>query len=67
MFSDSFAGIAPASAPGFIAAQLVGALVGLALIVALYPDAAQTADDVVVPHHRIVPDTNLNADQRSSS
>ena len=51
MFSDSFAGIAPSSAPGFIVAQIVGALVGLALVVALYPDAAKTADDVVVPHH----------------
>jgi glycerol uptake facilitator-like aquaporin len=50
MLSDSFAGIAPSSAPGFIAAQIVGALVGLALTVALYPDAAQRADDVVVPH-----------------
>ena len=50
MFSDTFAGIAPASVPGFIAAQIVGALIGLALIAALYPDAAATADDVVVPH-----------------
>lgn len=31
MFSDSFAGIAPASAPAFVAAQLVGALIGLTL------------------------------------
>jgi glycerol uptake facilitator-like aquaporin len=31
MLSDSFAGIAPASAPGFIAAQCVGALMALAL------------------------------------
>ena len=67
MFSDSFAGIAPASAPGFIAAQLVGALVGLALIVTLYPDAAQTADEVVVPHHHSESDTNLDADHRSPS
>jgi glycerol uptake facilitator-like aquaporin len=67
MFSDSFAGIAPASAPGFIAAQLVGALVGLALIITLYPDAAQTADEVVVPHHRSGSDTNPNVDERSSS
>ncbi|MEU7143460.1 MIP/aquaporin family protein [Nocardia sp. NPDC046473] len=37
MFSDTFAGIAPASAPGFIVAQLVGALIGLALIGILYP------------------------------
>jgi glycerol uptake facilitator-like aquaporin len=29
--SDSFAGIAPASTPGFIAAQLIGALAGAAL------------------------------------
>lgn len=29
--SDSFAGIAPASAPGFLAAQLTGALLGAAL------------------------------------
>jgi len=50
MFSDSFAGIAPSSAPAFIAAQLVGALVGLALTRALYPDVAESADEVVVPH-----------------
>jgi glycerol uptake facilitator-like aquaporin len=31
LFSDSFAGIAPASAPGFVAAQLIGAAIGLAL------------------------------------
>jgi glycerol uptake facilitator-like aquaporin len=67
MFSDSFAGISPASAPGFIAAQIVGALVGLALIAALYPDAAQTADEVVVPHHHSDSATNLDVDQRSSS
>ena len=29
MFSDSFAGIAPASVPGFVVAQLVGAALGL--------------------------------------
>ena len=44
IFSDTFAGIAPGSAPGFIAAQIVGALLGLALIAALYPDAAATAE-----------------------
>lgn len=31
MFSDSFAGIAPASVPGFVAAELVGAAVGVGL------------------------------------
>jgi glycerol uptake facilitator-like aquaporin len=35
MWSDSFAGIAPASVPAFVAAQLVGAAVGAALHQAL--------------------------------
>lgn len=37
MFSDTFAGIAPASAPAFIAAQLVGGAVGLVVVRVLYP------------------------------
>ncbi len=41
-FSDTFAGIAPASMPGFIGAQLVGGLVGLALVRYLFPDTADT-------------------------
>jgi glycerol uptake facilitator-like aquaporin len=66
MFSDSFAGIAPGSVPAFIAAQIVGALVGLGLVATLYPDAAQTADEVIVPHHHSESATNLDVDQRSS-
>jgi len=31
MFSDSFAGIAPASAPGFVVSQLVGAVIAVLL------------------------------------
>jgi arsenate reductase len=51
MFSDSFAGIAPASVPGFVVAQLIGGLCALLVIRALYPTvtAAQAAD-VVMPH-----------------
>ncbi|MGS0563108.1 MIP/aquaporin family protein [Microbacterium aurugineum] len=49
MFTDTFAGIAPSSVAPFIAAQLVGAAIGLALLLALYPTAARTAGDVVVP------------------
>ncbi len=49
-FTDTFAGIAPASVPGFVIAQVVGAGVGLALVRVLYPDAGVTADEVVVPH-----------------
>jgi hypothetical protein len=50
MFSDTFAGIAPASVPAFVAAQVVGLVVGLVVTLALYPDAGTRADDVVVPH-----------------
>ena len=50
MFSDTFAGIAPGSVPPFLAAQAVGGLIGAALVLALYPDVAVAADDVVVPH-----------------
>ncbi|WP_329120848.1 aquaporin [Streptomyces sp. NBC_01353] len=35
-FSDSFTGIAPSSLPGFIGAQLLGALLGIALAAVLY-------------------------------
>jgi len=65
MFSDTFAGIAPSSVPGFLVAQIVGGLIGLALIAALYPDAAANADDVVIPHQH--PVHHVNTDRRSSS
>jgi len=35
--TNTFAGIAPVSSPGFIGAQLVGGVLGLALVRALYP------------------------------
>jgi glycerol uptake facilitator-like aquaporin len=50
IFSDTFAGIAPASVPGFVLAQMVGAAVGVGLLVLLFPAASRMADDVVVPH-----------------
>src|SRR5204863_212779 len=50
MFSDTFAGIAPAWVPGFTAMQIVGGLVAFGLVRALYPDASPAAAaDVVVP------------------
>lgn len=49
-FSDTFAGIAPGSLPGFIVAQLIGAVVGVGLLAVLYPDAGQAADEIVAPH-----------------
>jgi len=43
MFSDTFAGIAPASVGPFVLAQLAGGAVGYLLIRALYPEAAGLA------------------------
>ena len=45
-------------------AQIVGALIGLALVVALYPDAAASADDVVVPHQRNAPHVDVDRGAR---
>lgn len=39
MFSNSFAGVAPASVPGFVVAELVGGAVGFFAVIALYPKA----------------------------
>jgi arsenate reductase len=39
MFSNSFAGIAPVSAPGFIVAELIGGVVAYFAVLALYPNA----------------------------
>lgn len=39
MFSNTFAGIAPVSVPGFIGAEVLGGVVGLIVVVILYPHA----------------------------
>jgi arsenate reductase len=51
MFSNTFAGIAPSSAPLFIAAQVIGGVLALLLVRGLYPmvatsGVASTADSV---------------------
>jgi glycerol uptake facilitator-like aquaporin len=43
MVSDSFAGIAPSSVLPFVAAQVVGAAVGVVLVRVLYPYVAEPA------------------------
>jgi arsenate reductase len=52
MFSNSFAGIAPSSAPLFAAAEVIGGVVGLGLVKMLYPgltprDASRVTDALV--------------------
>jgi glycerol uptake facilitator-like aquaporin len=48
--SDTFAGIRPADAPGFIAAQLLGAAAATALFRWLVPALSMDAGAVVLPH-----------------
>ena len=50
MFSDSFAGIRPSSAPAFVAAQVVGAGLSVSAVRFLYPGMERQAGAVVVPH-----------------
>ncbi|MEU1624194.1 MIP/aquaporin family protein [Streptomyces sp. NPDC020096] len=49
-FTDTFAGIAPASVGPFIAAQAAGTVVGLGLVAALFGRPASAESDVVMPH-----------------
>ena len=48
MFSDTFAGIAPASVPAFVVAQLVGGVVAIGVLRVLYPDI--TPDEAAEVH-----------------
>ena len=46
MLSDTFAGIAPASVPLFVLAQLAGGALAVGAVRLLYPDARAVAEDV---------------------
>ncbi len=69
MFSGTFAGIAPASAPVFIAAEIGGGIAGVLVIRFLYPamTPAQAAG-VIVPHEsadgRAAPDAGAGQARR---
>lgn len=47
-FTDTFAGIAPGSVPGYLLAQLLGLAVGLGLIVLLHPYPVAGGDQVLL-------------------
>jgi len=47
MFSDSFAGIAPSSALGYIVAQLVGGAIGWLLVLVLFPRSTAASPEKV--------------------
>jgi arsenate reductase len=51
IFSNTFAGIAPASAPAFVLAQLAGGFGAVVLVRTLYPDVTPAdAAQVILPH-----------------
>ena len=51
MFSNTFAGIAPSSAPSFITAQVVGGVLAVGLIKVQYPNMSpEQAGDILFPH-----------------
>lgn len=51
MFSNSFAGIAPSSVAGFVAAQVVGGATAIVAIRCLYPGVTPgEAADIIFPH-----------------
>ena len=52
IFSNTFAGIAPASVPGFVVAELAGGVAAIAVLRTLYPHVTpQDAAQVVLPHN----------------
>jgi glycerol uptake facilitator-like aquaporin len=53
MVSDTFAGIAPSSVPSFIAAQFVGGVVGVFMVLSLIPERDTTSSRAVTPSHAL--------------
>jgi glycerol uptake facilitator-like aquaporin len=54
MFSDTFAGIAPASVPAFVLAQLVGGGLAIGALRVLYPDITpEEAAEIMVPPEQV--------------
>jgi arsenate reductase len=49
VLTDTYTGIAPASAAGFLVAQVAGALVAVALVCGLYPGKVQGGEEVTEP------------------
>ncbi len=54
IFTDTFAGIAPGSVPLYIGAQIIGAAIGLGLVIALIPQHP-TDERAAVPHPSTTP------------
>jgi glycerol uptake facilitator-like aquaporin len=63
-FTDTFAGIAPADAPAFVVAQLLGAIAATSLFTYLSPLTKTSARAVVVAHPEV---SNVNSVVRSTA
>jgi glycerol uptake facilitator-like aquaporin len=64
MFSNTFAGIAPASVPSFIVAQFVGCACAILAVRVLYPDLTpDEAAETVMPHHQVQAGTDGSTSQ----
>jgi arsenate reductase len=60
MFSNSFAGIAPSSAPAFVAAEVIGGVVAVVLIRSLFPGVTSDVASSVLTSHDGMP---MSADE----
>jgi arsenate reductase len=67
-FTDTFAGINPASVPAFVGAQLVGAAIGLLVVTVLYPRTVEVsgADAPIEPANRTSPAGPANREMTQS-
>ena len=65
MFSNTFAGIAPASVPGYIVAQLVGGACAILVVRVLYTDVTPAeAAEILMPHNDGHPDPEATSHGR---
>ncbi len=60
VFSDTFAGIAPASVLPYVIAQLVAVAIAVPVLDLLYPRHPTNAEDVVLPHRPATPQHHVN-------
>jgi glycerol uptake facilitator-like aquaporin len=62
IFSNTFTGIAPASAPGYILAQLLGGTCAIIIVRVLYTDLTPAeAAEILMPHNDRHPDPDTTA------
>jgi protein-tyrosine-phosphatase/glycerol uptake facilitator-like aquaporin len=66
MLSNTFAGIAPASVPIFVAMQLLGGALAVGAVAVLYPHVTDAAEEIVIPHTAETHDSATSSSRGSS-